>query len=172
VSKGIITGVALFAAFLLQTAILPVFGVSSVGPDLIFAVLIPASMLWQPIPTAFMGAAVGLIIDILFGHGIGVYAIPYLVVPWLAGVYCKKFFRENAFIPAGIAAAAVVARDVLTAIAIYLGRMELAITWGLVLRELANALLTAGLTIPLHLMFYSYQLKTERHKPGLIYFGR
>lgn len=170
--KGIITAVALFAAFLLQTAVLPTLGVTSVAPDLIFAVLIPAAMLWQPIPTAFMGAAAGLLVDILFGHGIGLYAIAYLLAPWLAGMYGRQFFRENAFIPAGLAAAALVLRELATMVFVYLDRMPMTVTWAYAFRVLASALLTAGLTIPFHLFFYGDQLKHERRKPGLIYFGR
>lgn len=170
--KGIITGAALAAAFILQTAILPAFGITSVAPDLLFVVLIPASMLWQPIPTAFMGAAAGLMMDILFGHGIGMYSIFYLAAPWVAGAYCRQFYRENAFVPASLAGSAVLLRQVIIWIMMYLGRMTLTVTWGLLFRVLACALLTAGLAIPYHLAFYSYLLKNERHKPGLLYFGR
>lgn len=170
--KGIITGAGVLAAFFLQTAILPAIGISSVAPDLLFAVLIPASMLWLPIPTAFMGAAAGLLMDILFGHGIGMYSIFYLAAPWVAGAYCKQFYRENAFVPASIAGGAVVAREIFILIMMYLGRMTVGITWGLVLRVLACAVLTMGLAIPWHLAYYGYLLKNERHKPGLIYFGR
>ena len=170
--KGIITALSLIAGFFLQTAILPAFGVSSVSPDIIFAVLISAAMLWEPIPTAFMGAAVGLLMDILFGHGIGMYSIPYLVAPWLAGVYGRQFFRENAFIPAGIAAGSVVLRELLIGLMIYLGRMDISITWVVLFRVLGSSLLTMGLAIPYHLLFYSFLLKNERRRPGLFYFGR
>ncbi len=170
--QALVTAVSLIAAFLLQTAVLPAFGLTSVSPDLIFAVLIPASMLWQPIPVAFMGAAAGLMVDILFGQGIGPYAIPYLVAPWLAGVYGGRFFRENAFLPAGIAAGAFLARQLILALLIYLGRMPIAFSGGVVFRLLGSAALTMGVTIPFHLLFYSSMLKHERRRPGLIYFGR
>jgi rod shape-determining protein MreD len=170
--QAVVSCLALAAAFLLQTAVLPVFGVSSVCPDLILVVLIPAAMLWKPIPMAFMGAAVGLLSDILFGHGIGLYSIPYLLAPWLAGVYGSKFFRENAFVPAGLAGAAVALREILTVLMVYMARMPLGVTWAYASRVLASALLTAGLTVPYHLFFYSYMLKHERKRPGLIYFGR
>lgn len=170
--QGIITAASLFAAFLLQTAILPAFGVTSLAPDLIFAVLIPSAMLWRPIPVAFMGAALGIMVDILFGHGIGAYAIPYLLAPWLAGVYGKQFFRENAFLPAGIAAGAVLARELGLGLLIYLGRMPIALTWGIMLRMLGSAAMTMGLAIPYHLVIYGSLLKHERRRPGLIYFGR
>lgn len=170
--QGIVTGLALFTAFLLQTAVLPAFGVTTVCPDLLLAVLIPAAMLWKPIPTAFMGATAGLLVDILFGHGIGLYSIPYLLAPWLAGVYGSRFFRENAFIPAGLAGAALALRELLTALMVYMARMPLDINGAYVLRTLASALLTAGLTIPYHLFFYGYILKHDKRKPGLIYFGR
>lgn len=170
--QAIVTAVSLIAAFLLQTAILPMFGVTAISPDLIFAVLIPAAMLWNPIPVAFMGAAAGLMVDILFGQGIGAYAIPYLLAPWLAGVYGKQFFRENAFLPAGIAAGAFVARELLLALFIYLGRMPITITWGIALRTLGSAAITMGVSIPFHLLLYGSMLKHERRRPGLIYFGR
>lgn len=170
--QGIVTALSLIAAFLLQTAVLPAFGVTAVAPDLIFAVLIPAAMLWQPIPVAFMGAAVGIMVDILFGQGIGAYAIPYLLAPWLAGIYGKQFFRENAFLPAGIAAGSFVARELLLAVFIFLGRMPITITWGIVFRILGSAAITMGLSIPYHLLFYGSALKHERRRPGLIYFGR
>jgi rod shape-determining protein MreD len=171
-SRGVVTGMALAIGFLLQTAFLPALGVNSISPDLILAVLIPSAILWQPIPTAFMGAAAGLLVDILFGHGIGTYSITYLAAPWLAGTFGKNFYRENAFLPAGIAGAALIVRELWTAVMVYLGRMEIAITWGFVFRLLASALMTAVVAIPWHLMFYSGMAKYERRRPGMFFFGR
>jgi rod shape-determining protein MreD len=171
-SRGVITGVALFIAFLLQVAFLPALGVDSICPDLPLAILIPTAMLWQPVPTAFMGAAAGLLVDIVAGHGIGTYAILYLLAPWLAGTLGKNFFRENAFLPAGIAGGTVVLREITLAILVYLGRMEISITWGFLFRVLASALLTAAVTIPWHLAFYSRLVKYERRRPGVFFFGR
>ena len=171
-SRGVMTGVALFIALLLQTAFLPALGVNSISPDLILAVLIPSAMLWQPIPTAFMGAAAGLLADILFGHGIGMYSIAYLLAPWLAGTLGKNFYRENAFLPAGIAGGTVIVRELFLALMIYLGRMAVAITWGFLFRLLASAFLTAAIAIPWHLVFYSSMVKYERRRPGVFFFGR
>lgn len=170
--KGLATAAALFAALLLQTAVLPAFGVASVAPDLIFAVLVPSAMLWNPEYTALMGAATGLVMDILFGHAIGPNALPYLAVPWLATVYGRQFYRENAFFPAGIAGGAVLARAAAMALFIYLGRMELQITWGFVFRTAASALMTAGVSIPWHLVYYSFLIRNERRQPGMFLIGR
>ena len=136
------------------------------------AVLIPAAMLWRPIPIAFMGAAAGLLTDILFGHGIGLYSITYLAAPWLAGTFSKNFYRENAFLPAGIAGAAFISRELAAAVMVYLGRMAFTVTWGFVFRLLASAVLTAAVTIPWHLMYLSWLVKYERRKPGMFFFGR
>lgn len=166
------TGVALVFAFLLQTAFLPALGVDSISPDLMLAVLIPPAMLWRAVPVAFMGAAAGLLVDILFGHGIGAYAIPCLLAPWLAGTYGKNFYRENAFLPAGIAGGSVVVRELTLALMVFLGRMNIALTWGFLFRLLSSSLLTAAVTIPWHLFFYSRLVKYERRKPGLFFIGR
>jgi rod shape-determining protein MreD len=171
-SRGIITGIALFIAYLLQIAFLPALGVNSVSPDLILAVLIPSAMLWSPIPTAFMGAAVGLLVDILAGHGIGTYSIAYLAAPWLAGTLGKNFYRENAFLPAGIAGGTVIVRELFMALMIYLGQMAVTITWGVLFRILASAFLTAAVAVPWHLAFYSSMVKYERRRPGVFTFGR
>lgn len=171
-NRGIITGIALFIAYLLQIAVLPALGVNSVSPDLILAVLIPSAMLWAPVPVAFMGAAVGLLVDILTSHGIGTYAIAYLAAPWLAGTLGRNFYRENAFLPAGIAGGTVIVRELFMALMIYLAQMEIAFTWGILFRILASALLTAAVAIPWHLVFYSSMVKYERRRPGAYTFGR
>jgi rod shape-determining protein MreD len=166
------TGVALAIAFLLQTAFLPALGVDSISPDLLLAVLIPSAMLWQPVPVAFMGAAAGLLVDILFGHGIGPYAIPCLLAPWLAGALGKNFYRENAFLPAGIAGGSVIVRDLTLALMVYLGRISISITWGFLFRLLSSALMTAAAAIPWHLFFYARLIKYERRRPGMFFLGR
>ena len=170
--KGLAVGLALLVCFLIQTGVLPALGESSIAPDLILVVLIPAAVLWKAVPVAFMGAAVGVVIDVLFGRGIGLYAIPYLVFPWVIGVYGRQFFHENALIPAILAGVCHLLSQVFTALAIYLGRMELAITGELLLRTLASVLFTAGLTVPSYLLMFGFINRREKRRPGVIMIGR
>ena len=170
--NGIAVGVGLVLAFIVQTAVLPACGVMSIAPDLIFALIIPAALLWQPVPVALMGAAAGLLLDIFFGHGIGLYALPYLGATWLIGRYARQMFNENALMPAAFAGAAFLAREIFTLLAIYLARMEIDITAAYVLRSLASALLTAGLSVPLYLLSFLFVNRRDNRRSGVYHVGR
>lgn len=170
--KGILTAGALLVCLLIQIAVFPALGIDSIAPDLVLVVLVPAAVLWKAEPVAFMGAAAGLLIDILFSRGIGLYAIPYLVFPWVIGRVGRQFFHENAVIPAVLAGVAFVLNQAITALIIYLGRMELAITLELVLRVLASALFTAGLTVVSYLLMFGFVNRRVKRSQGVITIGR
>ncbi len=170
--RGILIGVTLFGCLLVQVAVLPALGVTNIAPDLILAVLIPCAILWNGIGTAFFGAAIGLLLDILVGKGIGQYALFYLIVPWIITQFRSGYFHENPVLPALMAGVACLAREILIALMIYLGRMEIAITAQLALRSLVSTLLTAGLTVPFYLVLYGIMNRQSRRGDGVMTFGR
>ena len=172
--RGVGIAITLLCCLIIQVAVLPALGVTSIAPDLILAVLVPCAVLWNSLPTALMGAAAGLIIDILFGNGIGLYSISYLVVPWFIGQYGGGYFHENPVMPSLMAAAAFLLREAVTALLIYLGRMEIAITAQLLLRTLASTLYTGAFTAPVYLVLFGIINRQTRRgiNGGVVTFGR
>lgn len=170
--NGFLIAGCLIVAFLVQTGVLSVFGASTMAPDLLLVVLIPAAVLWQAAPVAFMGAAAGLMMDILFGHGIGLYAMSYCGFSWLIGSQGRRLFHENAVIPAMMAGAAHAVTFLFVALMIYLGRMPIELSAATLLKTLVSVLLTTGLTIPSYLAMFGYANRRVKSGTGVVTISR
>ena len=170
--NGFLIAGCLIVAFLVQTGVLSVFGASTMAPDLLLVVLVPAAVLYKPAPVAFMGAAAGLMMDILFGHGVGLYAMAYCGFTWLIGSQGRRLFHENAVIPALMAGAAHAATFLFAALMIYLGRMPIVLSTETLLKTLVSVMLTTGLTIPAYLAMFGYANRRVSAGPGVITISR
>jgi rod shape-determining protein MreD len=170
--NGFLIALCLVGAFLLQTGMFGAFTASAMVPDLLLVVLVPAAVLWKPIPVAFLGTAAGLMMDILFGHGIGLYAMSYGGISWLIGSQGRRLFHENALIPALMAGAAHAALFLFTALMIYLGRMNIVLSTETLAKTLVGVLLTTGLTIPVYLLMFSYANRRVKTGTSVITISR
>ena len=170
--NSLLIAALLIVAFLIQTAVFSALGVTMIAPDLLLVVLVPAAVLWKPAPVALMGAAAGLFMDILFGRGVGLYAMAYLGFSWLIGSQGRRLFHENAVIPAMMAGAAHALVFLFTALMVYLGRMPIILSAEILLKTLISLLLTTGLTIPAYLMMFGYAHRRVKRSAGVITIGR
>ena len=84
----------LIFCFLLQSTVMPAVSLAGVVPDLLLIVVITVAYTRGRLPGMFTGFAAGLLTDFCFGEMVGLCALFYLCIGYLAG-YSQKIYDER-----------------------------------------------------------------------------
>ena len=97
--QGIIVFVQIVLCFLLQSSIFPYFELAGVVPDI--AMIFVAAIAYKKgqIPAMAVGLILGLLYDVCFGDVIGICALLYLVIAFLAGFSHKIYDKRDMAVP-------------------------------------------------------------------------
>ncbi len=85
--------------FLIQSAILPYLSVFGVVPNTGLLIIMSISLLKGKYYGGFIGLAIGLLQDIIFGQVIGVNAFIYFFAGYILGIIAHNLSRDNNIIP-------------------------------------------------------------------------
>ena len=122
----------------------PLINIFGVRPDMMLALAVVAGALSGPWMGALVGGIGGLLMDILFSRFLGISAAAYVLCGLMGGFFYKKFYADNAIIPAVTAAACAFVKELLYAgIALSMGTQYHFFVL-LVTYMLPSALLSAG----------------------------
>ncbi|MDD6034994.1 MAG: rod shape-determining protein MreD [Lachnospiraceae bacterium] len=84
----------LIVCFLLQSTVMPAISMAGVVPDLLLILIITVAYTRGRIAGMFTGLAAGLLTDACFGEMVGLCALFYLCIGYLAG-FSKKIYDER-----------------------------------------------------------------------------
>ena len=84
---------------IVQSSIFPFIEVFHVKPDSLLSLVLSFALLAGNPTGALVGFFGGLLQDILFGNNLGLYALQYMVVGYLAGLVYGKLYVDKVFIP-------------------------------------------------------------------------
>lgn len=96
-----------------QTSFLLPFTLFGVRPDLVLVVVCAIGLVLGSLRGAAAGFFAGLLVDVLTGRLVGLGALSKGAAGYAAGWMGQRLFRENLFVPAGIALAVSVGEGVL-----------------------------------------------------------
>lgn len=167
----IVTFLMLLLGMLVQTAVLPAMGVTVVSPEILLSIIVLSAVLWDVIPAAILGCGLGVVMDILFGRGIGMYALSYLVIAWVAPAV-KRLFRTGNV--GGIVLYTILCYLLRAAAMwglLYLVRAENMFGGAVVLRRVLSALLTGGVTLVLYYPMLRWYTRHQDRQQGYFYGG-
>ena len=91
--------VLLLAAYLLQCAVFPCLEIAGIKPNLMLIVTSSIGFMRGEGGNADTGFAAGLLIDIQFGDMIGFYAIIYLIIGYINGLFRQMYYDEDIKLP-------------------------------------------------------------------------
>lgn len=94
-----IIGVFIILSFLLQTSIFPFFSFFGVVPNIILLLVVSIAVINGSISAMIAGFLCGLLIDIMYGGVLGVYAFFYMLLGYINGYFHVVFFAEASFLP-------------------------------------------------------------------------
>ncbi len=97
--KFFIYGGLILLSLVLQSTVFALLPFLKASPDLIVVLVCLFSLLNGPVFGAKFGFVAGLALDLLVGEMIGLNAITKGVIGISVGFLCKRFYKENYFIP-------------------------------------------------------------------------
>ena len=102
--------------FVLQTTTLQTVAFAGITPNLLIVVVAAFGLMRGKAEGMYIGFFSGLLIDIFCGFYLGIYALLYMYVGYLTGLFQKRFFPEDLKLPLLIISAS----DLITNLIIYL----------------------------------------------------
>ena len=97
--KKIVYVILLIFALALQDTWVPKIAVFGVEPYLLIFFVIFSAMFFNPLKACFIGAAIGLVEDLLIGRFIGINLMSMALVGYLISFIGSKFYKDNYLIP-------------------------------------------------------------------------
>ena len=104
-----------FTCFLLQSTVFPNLAFGGIIPNLMIVVTASYGFMRGRKSGLLVGFFSGLIMDIFFGNVLGYYALIYMYIGYLNGIFKKMFFPEDIKLPIAL----IVGSDFLYNIIIY-----------------------------------------------------
>ena len=88
-----------FTAYLLQCTVFPFLEIAGIKPNLMIIVTASVGFMRGTREGMFTGFASGLLIDIQFGDMIGFYAVIYLLIGYINGIFHQTYYDEDIKFP-------------------------------------------------------------------------
>ncbi len=85
--------------FLLQSTLFQIWSFASISPNLLIVVTSSFGFMRGRREGMWIGFFCGLLLDIFFGEAIGLYALIYMYIGYLNGMFRKRFFPEEIKLP-------------------------------------------------------------------------
>ena len=93
------TAIVVLVCFLLQCMLFPHLALASIKPNLMLIVTAAYGFMRGPKEGMLIGFFSGLIIDIQFGNILGFYALIYLLIGYVNGLFEQMYFDEDIKLP-------------------------------------------------------------------------
>lgn len=100
--RKVFTGCCLVVAFLLQVTLFQSLSLASTKPNLILILVFIFGFMRGKKAGIWVGFFGGLLLDIYYGDSIGFYAMIYMYIGYLNGIFNKLFYDEDITLPLGL----------------------------------------------------------------------
>lgn len=97
--RKIVLFIIISICFVLQTTTFQAFSFANISPNLLIIVVSAFGFMRGKREGMYIGFFCGLLIDIFFGHYLGVYALLYMYIGYLNGFFQKRFYPEDIKLP-------------------------------------------------------------------------
>ncbi|MDL2217141.1 rod shape-determining protein MreD [Christensenellaceae bacterium OttesenSCG-928-M15] len=134
-----------------DTVFFPRVNLLGMRPDAMLAATVSFAVLHGPFMGAALGAAGGILSDLIGGTAIGLSAAIYLVAGVAGGFFYKKFYADNVVVPALTAITCGLAKDIFMAIVRAIGGARFSFGAMFLQYILPSALMSGLLCILFHL---------------------
>ncbi len=94
-----VTAVLILVVYLLQCTIFPSLEIAGIKPNLLIIIISSVGFMRGPREGMITGFAAGLLTDIQFGELIGFYAVIYLLIGYVNGLFRQMYYDEDIKLP-------------------------------------------------------------------------
>ena len=156
----IVVSLLLIVNFVFSTTLFQALTVIDIMPDFTVLVVVSYAILRGDIEGSIVGFFAGLLIDVFFGV-LGMSAMLYFLIGFVAGKPFRDFFRENYFLPLLLAAAASLIYESATYFFTYLFMGQTDFLYYFNRKILPAALYSMIFAIPVYRLIYFINNKIE-----------
>lgn len=100
-----VTAVILIVCYLLQCTLFPHLALASIKPNLMLIITAAFGFMRSSKEGMFVGFFSGLLMDIQFGNILGFYALIYLLIGFINGLFQQVYYDEDIKLPLALIAA-------------------------------------------------------------------
>ena len=149
IRRGIVTAIVVLVCFLLQCMLFPHLALASIKPHLML-----------------IGFFSGLIIDIQFGNILGFYALIYLLIGYVNGLFEQMYFDEDIKLPLILISASEFVYGLVIYLLMFLLRSEFDFLHYLSHIIIPELIYTIAVTLPLYpaILFINHKLDAEEKR--------
>ncbi|NLJ41730.1 MAG: rod shape-determining protein MreD [Clostridiales bacterium] len=115
----------------IQTSLFPFIEIMGVKPDSLLALTVSFALLGGNPTGAVVGFLGGLFQDILSGHNVGLSALQYMVVGYIAGTMYDRVYGDNYFVPLFSTAVAGILKQLIIVAYNFFARTDIPLKWAL-----------------------------------------
>ncbi len=150
----VIAGLSIILSLLLEGSVLSFFVVERALPDLLLVLVITWGFILGERRGAILGLIGGLLQDVLFGAGLGCFALAKMLAGYGAGLLEREFFRERLLAPVLLVFTGTLFHElVLNLLVSRFTGLGFPVAWTLHHFLIPKALYNAGLTLFIYPLF-------------------
>lgn len=112
--RKIVIAIIIVIFFLLQSTLFQTISFASISPNLLIVVTAAFGFMRGKKEGLFVGFFCGLIMDIFFGSILGFYALVYMYIGFMNGIFKKIFYPEDIKLPVFLIASSDLAVNIIT----------------------------------------------------------
>ncbi|NLO83260.1 MAG: rod shape-determining protein MreD [Clostridiales bacterium] len=163
--KGWVICGILLGNVILQSSLFPFIQIYGVQPDSLAVLVVSFALLAGNPTSAVVGFFGGLLQDILYGQGVGIYALQYMLAGYIVGLVYGKVFADKMLVCMFFVVLTVFFRELLVFIQLFFTGLDVSLYKALltvILPEIAYTLLITPLTYFLMRRLYRYRFMNRR----------
>ena len=164
--RFVITVVIMLACYLLQCTLFPSLELASVKPNLLLIVTAAYGFMRGPKTGMWIGFFSGLLIDIQFGTVLGLYALIYLMIGYVNGLFSETYFDEDIKLPLLLIAGSEFVYGLLIYFLMFMLRGEFDFVYYLMHVIIPELIYTVGVTLILYqlILWINQKLEAEEKR--------
>ena len=114
--KLITLAITIILCFLLQTTIFQTLKLAGISPNIMLILVVSIGFMRGRTEGLLVGFFSGLLLDILYGGYLGIFALVYMLIGYINGYFNHMFFADEVILPLGL----IIANNFLLNLCIYL----------------------------------------------------
>lgn len=166
IRRVLVTAVVVLSCFLLQCMLFPHLALASIKPNLMLIVTAAYGFMRGPKEGMLIGFFSGLLIDVQFGNILGFYALIYLLIGYINGLFEQMYFDEDIKLPLILITISEFAYGMVIYLLMFLLRSEFDFLHYLNHIIIPELIYTIAVTIPLYpiILFINHKLDAEEKR--------
>ena len=162
--RKIVLFIIISICFVLQTTTFQTLSFANIAPNLLIIVVASFGLMRGKTEGMYIGFFSGLLIDIFCGFYLGIYALLYMYVGYLTGLFQKRFYPEDIKLPLLIISTSDLISNLIIYVILFLTRSRYDFGYYFVNVIVPELVYTTIITIFLYLLLLKINQKLEAYE--------